>query len=194
MRRASFSIGRFLPAIAMTNTAGFFQSFRFHSAGTKNYRNELVEFSETPWQEWKNKGLDPMKFAQEINERKFYDKDGLQLMALLKEYCWMAIHRSETEMEPALREIVRDYAFTALTTISPYMSTGEYDISYNPHVSEHLSDAIQKECSLPDEKKKGADYEIFITLRTLFHYVLNMGPELRRNGSAPDATFSPRSF
>lgn len=207
MRRASSSIGRFLPAVAMTNTAAFFQSFRFNSAiGTENYRNELAEFVKTPHQEWKSKGLDPVRFVRAFSERKFYQEDQKLLIKLLHSHCLFVMN---SEMNhPGLSKIAHTYALTALIRIadhSIYNDTSIHcsfknDSTYDRYLAleEKLRDLEIKAdeilALLPAEKKEGLAFDMFKTLRELFHYVRNMGPELRKNGSAPDAEFSPRPF
>lgn len=187
MRRVTVSIGKFLPSVAMANTAGFFQGFRFHSAETGDYRNELAQLAETSYQKLENEGLDPIRFVEAINARKFYSNDGNQLLNFLREYCWMIIQQGATKMDSADKAAITAYAYGVIREISPELMCDAHHIGYRGPDGEDALYALERRgneilASLVAEKKEGtATFKMMKTVHELFLYVAVMD----NNDSAP---------
>ena len=199
MRRVNFSIGRFFPSIVITNTASFFQNYRSHTE-VSSYRNELAKLAEFPHQEWKNEGLNPIRFVQTLNERTFYQGDQTALIKLLQSCCLFVMGSDMND--PALNEIAHDYARTVLIRIANHAIYNDTCINCkgNDDFTSERYHSLEKKLNhlavkvdeilplLPAEKKENLAFDMFKILRILFHYVKNMKPELC---SAPDIGFSP---
>lgn len=178
MRRMNFfSVGRFLPAVATVNAVGLFQNTRFHFAEARDYRNELAEFAQLPWQRWKNNGLDPVMFSQKIPDREFYRGDGVLLMKLLKESCLMVIQNTDFNMEQAVDKATVDgYAYKVLDVLGNDVGFGyiawrgpdEDELEYVVSMGNKILDKFAA------EKKEGPAVDMVKAISELYGYVLTM--------------------
>lgn len=176
MRRVNFSITRFFPAVVAANTSGLFQSFRFHAVGARDYRNELAEFAQLPWQQWNDKGLDPVKFVREVKAREFYRGDGVLLIKLLLECCRMVINHSDLKMEQIDKAAVDDYAHQVLNVIG---SEAGFDRIYWRGPDEDQLDGVASIgekilAKFAAEKKEGPAVDMVKAIDKLYGYVLTM--------------------
>jgi len=190
MRRINFfSIPRFFSVTAGVNAVNFFSSRCFDVGRSENEKNELLQLSQLPWQEWKNNGLDPVRFVQGINDRRFYLKDRDKLRKILINCCWMLIQCNVTDMDSMLSKITNKYAGIVLGIILANADRCNLkdDCRYDRYLAkeeklynlEKTADEIL--ATIPDEKKVGMSFDMFKTLRTLFYFTRDIESAYQNN-------------